>query len=41
MNIHDHNTMNKLNFRVIPHSLIVREDSLKMCVKLWNNLPPF
>ena len=42
MNIHYHNTRNKLEFHVIPHSLIVREFSIKIYgVKLWNNLPAF
>ena len=41
MNIHDH-TRNKLDFRVIPHSLILREYSITIyCVKLWNNLSAF
>ena len=30
MNIDDHNTRNKLDFHVIPHSLTVRENSIKM-----------
>ena len=30
MNIHDHNTRNKLDFHVIPHSLTVRELSIKI-----------
>ena len=42
MNVHDHITRNKLDFHVIPHSLIVREFSKKNYgVKLWNNLPAF
>ena len=42
MNIHDHNSMNKLDFHAVPLSLIVREHNKKMyCVKLWNNLPAF
>ena len=40
MNIYAHNTRNKLDFHVIPHSLVVREYSIKIyVVKLWNNLP--
>ena len=40
MNIHNHNTKNKLDFHVIPHSLTVREFSTQIYgVKLWNNLP--
>ena len=42
MNIHDHNTTNKLELHVIPHSLLVHEHSIKIFgVKLWNNLPAF
>ena len=42
MNIYDHNTTNKLDFHVIPHSLSLREYRIKICaVKLWNNLPEF
>ena len=42
MNIHNHNTTNKLDFHVIPHLLTVREFSIKIYgVKLWNNLPAF
>ena len=42
MNIHHHNTRNKLDFHIIPHSLTVREFSIKIYdVKLWNNLPAF
>ena len=32
MNIHNHNTRNKLDFHVIPHSLTVREFSIKFTV---------
>ena len=38
MNIHNHNTTNKLDFHVIPHSHTVREFSIKIYgVNLWNN----
>ena len=40
MNIHNHNTRNKLDFHVFPHSPTVRKFSIKNYgVKLWNNLP--
>ena len=42
MNIHDHNTRNKLDFHVIPHSLTVRELCIEIYgVELGNNLPAF
>ena len=42
MNIHNHNTRNKLDFHVIPHSQNIREFSIQIYgVKLWNNLPAF
>ena len=42
MNIHNHNTRNKLGFHVISHSLTVREFSITIYgVKLGNNLPAF
>ena len=30
MNIHDHNTRNKFDFYVVPHSLTIHEYSIKM-----------
>ena len=42
MNIHNHNTRNKLDFYVISHSQTVPELSIQIYgVKLWKNVPAF